>query len=52
MKDDHSDLEFSLSRKCEHVGMWRSPVARTLGVGEVQGSNPCIPTIYMNRPEA
>lgn len=26
--------------------MWRSPVARTLGVGEVQGSNPCIPTIH------
>lgn len=25
--------------------MWRSSVARTLGVGEVQGSNPCIPTI-------
>lgn len=30
-----------------NFGMWRSPVARTLGVGEVQGSNPCIPTISM-----
>jgi hypothetical protein len=28
------------------VGTWRSSVARTLGVGEVAGSNPVVPTIY------
>jgi hypothetical protein len=32
--------------------MWRSPVARTLGVGEVQGSNPCIPTIAVKNVSA
>lgn len=28
------------------VGVWRSLVARTLGVGEVAGSNPVTPTIF------
>ena len=29
-------------------GTWRSLVARTLGVREVAGSNPVVPTISMN----
>lgn len=28
-------------------GTWRSSVARTLGVGEVAGSNPVVPTIIV-----
>ena len=30
------------------VGTWRSLVARTLGVREVAGSNPVVPTIQFN----
>jgi hypothetical protein len=29
------------------VGTWRSLVARTLGVREVAGSNPVVPTIFI-----
>ena len=29
---------------CDYVGAWRSPVARTVRVGEVVGSNPAAPT--------
>ena len=28
------------------VGAWRSPVAHSLGVGVVEGSNPFAPTIF------
>ena len=34
------------------VGTWRSLVARTLGVREVAGSNPVVPTIFFPHPFA
>lgn len=37
------------ARQTDVVGVWRSLVARTLGVGEVAGSNPVTPTIHMYR---
>lgn len=36
--------EICYSKEHEVFGMWRSLVARTLGVREVVGSNPAIPT--------
>jgi hypothetical protein len=32
------------------VGTWRSLVARTLGVREVAGSNPVVPTTLLSGP--
>lgn len=39
--------EICYSKEHEVFGMWRSLVARTLGVREVVGSNPAIPTNHI-----
>ena len=35
-------------QRAKQVGTWRSLVARILGVDEVAGSNPVVPTITFN----
>lgn len=44
---DCTAISYNSSVPNTRIGVWRSQVARTLGVGEAVGSNPATPTMII-----